>query len=216
MAQDFWATQNIALMYGWGNFGTRKGDNASSPRYIGASLASISKLLFHKDDLPLYDYIEEDNKRIEPEFYVPILPVVLVNGTDGIGTGFSCQIPKYNPIDIVNRITNLMKGNSITKYSLVPWYRHFKGKIELTDTVKHQYTSSGIFNRTGPKTVHISELPIGKFGSWTESYKNFIESCVIGYAEAVKKNNNCKKNTSQWKYYKVAKEQGGVPAQFSR
>ena len=197
MSQDFWSANNIALLYGKGNFGNRKeGDNASSPRYISSYLHPISKLLFHKDDLPLYDYIEEDNKRIEPEFYVPILPVVLINGLDGIGTGFSCQIPKYNPTDIVNRITDLMKGKSITKHSLVPWYRHFKGKIELTDTVKHQYTSTGTMERTGLKSVHISELPIGKFGSWTEPYKNFIESCVTGYAEAVKSTTVVKKTAT--------------------
>ena len=187
MAQDFWASNNIALLYGKGNFGNRKeADNASSARYISTFLNPVSKALFHKDDLPLLQYLEEDNKSIEPDFYLPILPTVLVNGLDGIGTGFSCQIPKYNPLDISSALRKLITGKSIQPFELVPWFRHFTGTIELTDREKGQYTSRGVFTKVNANTIRVTELPIGKFGTWTEPYKTFIESCVVGYAEAVK------------------------------
>lgn len=187
MAQDFWASNNIAFLYGKGNFGNRKeSDNASSARYISSFLNPVSKALFHKDDLPLLNYLEEDNKNIEPDFYLPVLPTVLVNGLDGIGTGFSCQIPKYNPLDICTLLRKLISGKGVQTFELVPWFRHFKGSIELTDRQKGQYTSKGVVTKVNRNTIRITELPIGKFGTWTEPYKTFIESCVVGYAEAVK------------------------------
>ena len=65
--------------------------------------------------------------KVEPYNYVPIIPMVLVNGMVGIGTGWSTNIPQYNPKDIIINIKrNLNEGSYNT---LIPYYRGFKGTI---------------------------------------------------------------------------------------
>lgn len=78
-----------------GQFGTWKqgGKDAASPRYIFTSMPKLTKTLFHTDDMNLLVYLYEEGKKIEPENYVPIIPMVLVNGAEGIATGYSTMIP---------------------------------------------------------------------------------------------------------------------------
>ena len=64
--------------------------------------------------------------RLNLTFYMPTLPMILVNGSEGIGTGFSCYVPPFNPKDIRDNITNVLSGKSIQK--MKPWFRGFKGK----------------------------------------------------------------------------------------
>ena len=86
-----------------GQFGTRMmgGKDAASPRYIFTNLTQLSHLVFNANDKPLLNFIEEEGQIIEPDYYVPTLPLVLVNGAEGIGTGWSTSIPCFNPLDIV-------------------------------------------------------------------------------------------------------------------
>ncbi|PPR98423.1 hypothetical protein GOBAR_AA22235 [Gossypium barbadense] len=103
MAQDFVGSNNINLLRPGGQFGTRNqgGKDAASARYIFTNLTTITRYLFRKDDDGLLDYLNEDGQSIEPSWYVPVIPMVLVNGSEGIGTGWSSYIPNYNPRDIV-------------------------------------------------------------------------------------------------------------------
>jgi len=112
LAQNFCGTNNISLLYPSGQFGTRKqgGKDAASPRYIFTNLPKLTWQIFHQDDMNLLCYLYEEGKKIEPEFYVPIIPMVLVNGAEGIATGYSTNIPQFNPADIVDQIWNRMKG----------------------------------------------------------------------------------------------------------
>jgi DNA topoisomerase-2 len=57
-----------------------------SPDPIFTKLEAIANI-FHPDDDELLNYLEDDGSNIEPEFYVPVIPMVLVDGADGIGTG---------------------------------------------------------------------------------------------------------------------------------
>lgn len=108
--------------------------------------------------------MNDDGQRIEPEWYIPVLPMVLINGGDGIGTGWSTSIPNYNPRDIVQNLFRLMEGDSIEK--MHPWYRGFKGTMEYIGNEK--YNVYGHILKTSETTLEILELPIK---NWTQTYK---------------------------------------------
>ncbi|XWS74968.1 hypothetical protein CRYUN_Cryun01aG0044300 [Craigia yunnanensis] len=179
MAQDFVGSNNINLLHPGGQFGTRNqgGKDAASARYIFTNLSPITRHLFPKDDDGLLDYLNEDGQSIEPTWYVPILPMVLVNGSEGIGTGWSSYIPNYNPRDIVANVRRLLNGEQMEP--MHPWYRGFKGTIEKTASKEAgvTYTVTGIIEEVDETTLRITELPIRR---WTQDYKDFLDSIITG------------------------------------
>lgn len=179
MAQDYVGSNNINLLIPEGQFGTRLlgGKDSASERYIFTRLNEVTKHLFNKDDIPLLKQIIDDGDVVEPEFYVPILPMILVNGTTGIGTGYSTDIPMHNPLDIIENLEALMEEKETKK--LKPWYRGFTGVIE--EKSEKQYMNRGIVNIMDDTTVEITELPIE---SWTSDYKIYLESLIVGSTSA--------------------------------
>lgn len=177
LAQDFVGSNNINLLQPNGTFGSRLqgGKDSASARYIYTCLNPLSSHLFNKADSPLLNYLDDDGQSIEPDFFVPILPTVLVNGAKGIGTGYSTSIPMYNPSDIVHNLKAKLDGKPGRE--LVPWYNGFTGKIlsTTTDNVKSWFTK-GKYEMINANTIRIVELPIG---TWTEKYKEFLESILI-------------------------------------
>ncbi|KAJ1930877.1 DNA topoisomerase 2, partial [Linderina macrospora] len=123
MAQDYVGSNNINLLVPEGSFGTRLvgGKDAASARYISTYLSAITRSIFHKNDDSLLVNLNDDGKVVEPRWYIPVIPMVLVNGADGIGTGWSTSIPNYNPTDIINNIRRMMRGEE--PEIMVPWYR---------------------------------------------------------------------------------------------
>ena len=99
LLSDFTITHNTRI---------KGGRDAASPRYIWTEFAELTSLIFRKEDEQILDYMYEDGLRIEPECYYPIIPMVLVNGAEGIGTGFSTKCPQFNPVDIINNIINMI------------------------------------------------------------------------------------------------------------
>lgn len=177
LAQDFVGSNNIALLVPSGQFGTRLqgGKDAASARYIYTRLASLTRHLFNKDDDALLTYLNEEGQSIEPEWYVPIMPTVLINGAEGIGTGWSTSIPNYNPRDIVANLRRLMEGQP--QETMHPWYRGFNGNITqvTSKNAARSYVCSGIVERSGDAEVRITELPVRK---WTQDYKDWLETLV--------------------------------------
>tara|TARA_B100000212_G_scaffold307839_1_gene257221 strand:- start:137 stop:1165 length:1029 start_codon:yes stop_codon:yes gene_type:complete len=129
-------------------------------------------IIFPKEDLPLLDYIEDDGLKVEPKYYVPIVPMVLINGMNGIGTGFSTNIPCFNPIDICDNIKNILKHKDFTE--MEPWFRGFTGTIIKTG--EKTFMSKGKYKILDHNTMEITELPIGR---WTEDYKEVLNKLVI-------------------------------------
>lgn len=125
MAQNFVGSNNINLLSPNGQFGTRLqgGKDAASARYVFTSLTSFARLLFRQEDSDLLNYLNDDGQSIEPQWYMPILPMVLVNGGEGIGTGWSTFIPNYNPRDLVNNLGRMM--DNLTPEPMHPWYNGF-------------------------------------------------------------------------------------------
>ena len=174
MAQNFVGSNNINLLRPEGQFGTRLkgGGDAASSRYIFTYLEPIARKIFVREDDALLHYRREDGKRVDPDFYLPVIPMILVNGCSGIGTGFSTNIPNYNPLDLIRGIRDHLEQRPLAP--LVPWYRKFKGSIVNQEG---QFVSQGQWTRTKGGTIHITELPLGV---WTDSYKLFLDSILVG------------------------------------
>jgi len=167
LANDYVGSNNVNLLAPCGQFGTRLmgGKDASQTRYIFTKLAPETRQLFHPLDEPVLTYLEDDGRAIEPEFYVPVIPMVLVNGTEGIGTGFSCFVPPYDPKDIVANIERVLCGQPMKV--MTPYFRGFKGTMTRDGTT---WVAEGIF-----ADGVITELPPGR---WTQDFKEYLDELV--------------------------------------
>lgn len=174
MAQDFVGSNNINLLVPSGQFGTRLqgGKDHASQRYIYTRLAPVTRLIFSPLDDAVLSYQEEDGQRIEPHWYAPILPMVLVNGAQGIGTGWSTDIPNYDPRAIIENLRLYIKKQKMKP--MRPWFRGFTGTIKPAGRAK--YEVCGVCSSTD-KGVEITELPLRR---WTQDYKEFLQTMLPG------------------------------------
>ena len=182
LAQDFVGSNNINLLMPNGSFGTRinGGRDAASERYIFTQLSKITRIIYPEIDDNILTYVDDDGQQVEPVFYVPIIPMVLVNGSRGIGTGFSTDIMCYNPKQIIEYLEAIINGVDIEKRKCLqvdPFYRGFNGTIKLLDNEKSKkkYIIKGVYSVIGKDKIKITELPVG---TWTQDYKEYLESIV--------------------------------------
>lgn len=173
LAQTFVGSNNVNCLEPSGNFGSRLqgGSDCASARYIYTRLTPFARKIFQSVDEPLLKYNLDDGKAIEPEVYVPVVPLVLINGADGIGTGWSSSIPNYNPVDIVNNLRRMMDGQEIEP--MQPWFRGFKGEVTAVGPDKYKF--SGIIEQISDTEVQILELPIRM---WTQDFKDKLEELI--------------------------------------
>lgn len=168
MAQDFVGSNNLNLLVPSGQFGTRLagGADAASPRYIFTHLSPATRYLFPEEDDILLEYLEDDGQLIEPKYYCPIIPLLLVNGSQGIGTGWSTFIPQHHPMSVLDYIRGKLERQAQLP-SIEPYANGFRGRIERLECGTG-YVSYGTIKKLDSKTVQIDELPIGV---WTSNYK---------------------------------------------
>lgn len=180
MAQNFVGTNNIYFLKPNGAFGTRAtgGKDAAAARYIYTELNKIARKVFHPADDPLFRYVQEDEKTVEPEWYLPVVPMVLINGAEGIGTGWSTSIPPFNPLDIVKNIRHLLNDEDME--DMHPWFRGWTGTIEKIES--QRYRMYGRIEQVGPTTLEITELPAR---TWTSTIKEHL-LLGLGGSEKVK------------------------------
>ncbi len=176
MAQDFVGSNNINLLYPDGSFGSRfmNGKDAASARYIFTHLTNTTQLIFNSNDTPLLKMCDDDGSVIEPEWYLPIIPMVLVNGCEGIGTGYSTFIPPFNPKDIIENLLRVL-NDDFDPLPMKPWYRGFNGTIEENENESGNYISKGKWQKVSDTQLKITELPVG-MGITT--YKEYLESLI--------------------------------------
>lgn len=169
LAQNFVGSNNIYLLLPNGAFGTRAtgGKDAAAPRYIFTELNKLTRKIFHPSDDPLYKYVQEDEKTVEPEWYLPIIPMILVNGAEGIGTGWSTYIPPCNPLEIIKNIRHLMNDEELEQ--MHPWFRGWTGTIEEIEPLR--YRMYGRIEQIGTNTLEITELPAR---TWTSTIKEYL------------------------------------------
>ena len=174
MAQTFVGSNNINLLKPNGQFGTRLqgGNDSASERYIFTELNDITRNIFKKEDDNILNYLNDDGNMVEPDWYAPIIPMILINGSKGIGTGFSTDIPSFNPVKIITYMKNKILGEE-NNIKLLPYYQGFKGNIiPLND---NKFIVKGLYDIISTNKVHITELPVG---IWTDDYKEYLEKLM--------------------------------------
>jgi DNA topoisomerase-2 len=174
MAQDFVGSNNLPWFVPQGQFGTRLqgGKDSASPRYIHTYLQPYVRALVPKEDFGCLVYRDDDGLPVEPHWYAPILPMLLVNGCRGIGTGYSTFIPCYNPADLKRVILRWLKTGTGLDEELTPYYRGFTGTI-VRD-------GADFIHRGVRKGKEITELPIG---TWTEDFREALDKSGVEYAD---------------------------------
>ena len=197
MAQNFVGSNNINILEPKGQFGSMLagGQDSASERYIFTHLNPLTRFIFPETDDKILSYLEDDGMAIEPEYYIPIIPFVLVNGQTGIGTGFSTSIPSYNPLELVSYLkekihtsinggygveTETNRGeegafSSAPLREFVPYYEGFKGTV--AKMTENKYIIKGVYSKIGEDQIRITELPVG---TWTMPYITFLETLMDG------------------------------------
>tara|TARA_Y200000002_G_C22688057_1_gene666801 strand:+ start:5022 stop:8525 length:3504 start_codon:yes stop_codon:yes gene_type:complete len=178
MGQNFVGSNNINLLVPSGQFGTRLqgGKDSASERYIFTYLSNITRKLFPIVDDPILSYLNDDGLMVEPIFYAPIIPMILVNGAKGIGTGFSTEVLPYNPDDIIEYLyRKLNYDTELTNnwVDFVPYFEGFKGTIKRL--TQHKFLVKGKYENLGNDKIRVTELPVG---FWTDDFKSNLESLL--------------------------------------
>jgi DNA topoisomerase-2 len=194
MAQNFVGSNNINLLRPVGQFGSRlqAGQDAASPRYIHTYLEDIVFKIFRKEDACLLKHIDDDGDIVEPEYYLPIVPLLAINGSLGIGTGYSTNVPPHKPDEIACLLRKRLDGSipTLANYPLDPWWFGFKGTTWRLD--EQTWLTKGIYTFDDEKkTVTITELPVG---TWTKPYKEFLDGLC---EEDEKKSKEAKKDAKK-------------------
>lgn len=196
MAQKFVGSNNIPLFDRKGNFGSRRltGDDAAQSRYIFTRQDTLTEVLFKKEDEPLLNYINEDGDDVEPSFFVPVLPMILINGSIGLGSGWSSSVPCFNPLDIVDCVRiwikreEKMEKESLSFPDILPWYRNFTGSI-VKD--KEKFICTGSIKRIDDNIVEVNEIPIDIS---IDKFKIFLEElCEKKVIQSFKNNSTTEK-----------------------
>jgi DNA topoisomerase-2 len=173
MAQDYVGSNNLAWLVPQGQFGTRLdgGKDSASPRYIHTYLQPYVSKLIPCDDFGVLTYRDDDGIPVEPDWYAPVIPMLLVNGCRGIGTGYSTYVPQFNPAELKSAITQWLETGEGLNREFSPYYRGFKGSITKLDK---DYTVQGIWKVEGDM-VTITELPVE---TWTSDFREKLDKQV--------------------------------------
>jgi DNA topoisomerase-2 len=198
MAQTFVGSgNNVPLLEAIGQFGTRLngGSDAASPRYIHTRLSQAALKLFPKEDDAILEWLDDDGISVEPRYYLPVLPLALLNGSSGIGTGYSTTVPSYDPREVIAAVKLWIESDPEQRATVgidpkdqmlqKPWHRGYVGEIEVREGNKLR--SRGVVAAAGATKVRVSELPLGV---WTEDFKEAL-------AELVEKTSDIKAFTNE-------------------
>lgn len=169
MAQKF--KNSLPLLDGIGQFGSLRSPEAGAPRYIGAKLHPNFKLIYQ--DFELLDPRYEEGEEIEPSFFLPIVPTVILNGSSGIAVGFATNILNRNPIDVIDACISKIKGKKIP--SLHPYIVGFNGSWERDISNPNTWKIKGLYEIINTTTVKIIEIP----PNFTyEKYEDHLSSLI--------------------------------------
>jgi DNA topoisomerase-2 len=172
LAQNFMGANNLNLLEPSGQFGTRLagGKDSASPRYIFTRLSPQTKTIFDPSDNSILKFVLDDGQKVEPDHYLPVVPMILVNGAEGIGTGFSCYVPPYD-LDIIKH--NIVCGlEQVAMAPMVPHFKGFKGQVKKIK--EHTWQLTGVVTKEGSQ-LHVTELPPGK---WIQDFKEHMDELV--------------------------------------
>lgn len=160
LAQDFAGSNNMNLLSPEGQFGSRLDKKPSASRYIKTQLHENFRKLFKKEDDAIMEWNYSNGVKIEPKYFIPILPTVLINGAEGMGTGHATLIFSYNPNDLKEAALQILSGKKLKKYGLTPFFRGFTGEV-LRNPDTGQVTTRGKLSVVNTTNIKITELPVG-------------------------------------------------------
>lgn len=170
MANNYAGTNNMNIFVPSGQFGSRLTKEAAAGRYIFTKFSSAFRQLFKKEDDGILVNNIVDGEKIEPKYYIPLLPLMLINGAQGTGTGHASLIMNYNPIHIRDSILSVLAGKKLKPGTLVPWYRGYAGTVERNPDTG-QVVIKGVLKVVNSTTIHISEIPVG---TYLDPYREFL------------------------------------------
>lgn len=173
LAQDFAGTNNIPLLQKFGNFGTRCIQEASAPRYIFAKGSDELFDLFKDSEILEQQYFE--GSRIEPKFYVPTLPMLLVNGGEGVSSGFAQKILPRNPENLKKYILEKLSGKEPSEELLNPYAKNFKGNFRKDLETPNKWYIEGVVEHVKNNEYLITEIP---FTYDLKTYTNVLDDLV--------------------------------------
>lgn len=194
MAQSFAGANNVPLLTEDGGFGSRRqnGADAASARYTFTKLTPHARDLFKNRSDNVLSYLTEENVVVEPCYYVPTMPLALINGTNGIATGFRTLTPSFNPSDIAhNTLQKLHKTTNFKK--LVPWYGpEYKTNDRTSEDDKSWVFEGQIRYDENTRKIHITEIPIGiSIDAYnTKVLQPMIDKGVIRKVDVMHKDND--------------------------
>lgn len=160
LAQNFAGTNNIPLLTREGNFGTRFAQEASASRYIYTYGSKEFFQLFNKNDNAILVKQYFEGEQIEPRFYLPTLPLLLINGSEGVSSGFAQKILSRDPQKIKKAIKQTLEGSVYNTNLLTPYFEGFNGVVQQGEN-QQQWLIKGIVQRKSINKVEISEVPVG-------------------------------------------------------
>lgn len=165
MARAFPGTNNIPYFDRDGQFGSVVSKEASSPRYISVKVSKLIELIFKPEDNGILSYHYLGDEQMEPKFYLPVLPMALINGVSAIGTGYSSDIPNHSIKSVIGALKSLLRGEEPTP--LIPYCEGFKGASRYDEDGRACY--EGVYSLINATTVNISEMPPGIFSKTYET-----------------------------------------------
>lgn len=193
LAQDFPTSNNMPYFKGNGQFGSQYRPKASAGRYTHVERAFWLRYVFREEDDAILPMVFDEGRETEPEHLMPIIPMLLVNGGCGIANGFSSFVPQYNPVDVVREVRRIINGEPGDASYMNPWYRGFKGSIELLvedDETQRVIAMQayGCYEQKRHGVVRVTELPIGcsgevyrkKLNEWRENRQNIRKQRLPG------------------------------------
>jgi DNA gyrase/topoisomerase IV subunit A len=184
MAQQF--KNNVPLLDDTGQFGTLRSPDAGAPRYIGTKLTENFRKIYRDSHLLTPKF--EEGYEIEPNYYLPIIPTVLLNGGGGIAVGYSTNILNRNPKEVVTACLNALAGKAIK--TLKPSLNGFKGRYVADAEVSNKWHIHGKYEVVNTSTIRVTELaPSTTYEKWEELLDKLVDTKKIKSYEDNSKDN---------------------------
>jgi DNA topoisomerase-2 len=169
MTQEF--KNSMPIFQGIGQFGSLRSPEAGAARYIGVKFNDNFRLLYK--DFDLVDPQHEEGEEIEPKFFLPIIPTVLLNGGSGIAVGFATNILNRHPLDLIDACMDKLDGKKIR--DLRPWIKGFHGTFDRSPDSPRSWSIKGSYTVKNTSTVEVTEIP----PSFTyEKYESYLDGLV--------------------------------------
>lgn len=174
LANNYAGSNNLNIFLPEGQFGSRLTKDAAASRYIETKLSPWFRALFPKADDVILVHNESDGEKIEPKTFLPLIPISLVNGSVGTGTGHASLIMSYNPTDLVDYCLQVLSGKKLISGSLTPWYQGFNGTVSR-NAETNQVVITGKLEVVNSVTIKVTELPIGMYLDQYKDHLNKLE-----------------------------------------